>query len=69
MKLLRSTKDKNGENMPHLERSVSACCFKIAIFPFHFSNVKWIWIPLESLKIELNLCIKIYLDYFPGRLK
>ena len=52
-----------------IERSVSVCYFKIAIFHIFFSNTKWIQVSLESLMIELYLHIKIYLDYFPGRLK
>ena len=39
---------------------------KLQFFLFP-SNAKWI-ILLESLIIELYLDIKIYLDYFPGRL-
>ena len=49
-----------------IELSVSACFFKITVIPISFSNVKWIWILLESLIIELCLHVKIYLDYFPG---
>ena len=48
---------------------VSACFFKTKIFAISFSNAKWIYISLESLMIELHLHLKIYLDYFPGRLK
>ena len=50
------------------KRSVSVCSFNIGIFPISFSNAKWIWISSENL-IELYLYVKIYLDYFPGRLK
>ena len=41
-----------------IECSVSACFFKIKIFPISFSNAKWIWISSESLMIELYLHIK-----------
>ena len=46
-----------------------SCFFKIPIFPISFSSAKWRKISLESLMIELYLYLKIYLDYFPGRLK
>ena len=39
------------------------------IFPIFFSNAKWIKISLEGLMIELYLLVKMYLDYFVGRLK
>ena len=52
-----------------IERSVSAYVFKTTIFPIFFSNAKWIWISVEILMIELYLHIKIYLHYFPERLK
>ena len=55
--------------MLRIERNVSACFFKIIIFPISFSNAKWIQISLGSFMIELYLHVKIYLDYFPGRLK
>ena len=45
-----------------IERSVSACFFKIKIFPISFSNAKWIYLSLESLMIELYLHTKSYLD-------
>ena len=51
------------------ECSVSICLFKVTTFPISFFNAKWIYISLESLMIELYLHIKIYLDYFLGRLK
>ena len=41
----------------------------LAIFPISFFNAKWTQTSLESLIIKLYLHIKIYLDYFPGRLK
>ena len=50
-------------------RSFSACFFKTTVFPISFSNAKWIEVSLESLMIELCLRIKIYLGYYPGRLK
>ena len=43
--------------------------FEITIFPISFSNVKWIYLSLESFMIELYLHTKIYFDQFPGRLK
>ena len=49
--------------------SVSACFFKITIFPIPFCNAEWIKISLENLMIELYLHIKIYLEYFPGTLR
>ena len=52
-----------------IERSVSTYLFKTTILPTSFSNAKWIWISVESLMIELYLRIKIYLHYFPRRLK
>ena len=52
-----------------IERSVSTYLFKTTILPTSFSNAKWIWISVESLMIELYLHIKIYLHYFPRRLK
>ena len=52
---------KTSNNL-RIERSFSACFFKITIFPISFSNAKWILISLESLMIELYLHIKIYLD-------
>ena len=47
-----------------IEHSVLACFFKITIFPISLSNVKWI-----SLMLEFYVHTKIYLDYFPRRLK
>ena len=41
----------------------------LAIFPISFFNAKWTQTSLESLIIKLYLHIKIYLDYFRGRLK
>ena len=52
-----------------IECSVSPCFFKITTFPISFSNAKWILISLESEIIEAFLNTKIYLNYFPGRLK
>ena len=43
--------------------------FNIAIFAISFSNAKWVRASLESLMIELYLYMKIYLSYFPGRMK
>ena len=56
-------------NQLRIEQSVFACFFKTIIFPVSFSNAKWIQISLESLTIELYFHLKIYLYYFPGRLK
>ena len=50
-------------------RSVYVCFFNIAISPVFSSNTKLIWISQETLMIELDLYIKIYFVYFPGRLK
>ena len=44
-------------------------CFCMLFYPISFSNAKWIYISLESLMIEVCLHLKIYLDYFPRRLK
>ena len=52
-----------------IEHSDSVCVFNIAIFPISFFNAKWIWTSMECLTIKPYLHIKIYLDYFPGRLK
>lgn len=38
-------------------------------FRISFSSAKWTWISLESLMIEVYLHIKVYLNYFPERLK
>ena len=52
-----------------IERMFLHAFLKITIFPVFFSNVKWMYISLESLVIELYLHLKINLDYFPRRLK
>ena len=61
--------NENTRETLRIEGSVSVCLFNIAIFPIPFSNTKWIWISLEHLMVELYLYIKIYLNYFPGKLK
>ena len=41
---------------------------QFSLFPFLMQ--KWMWTSLESLlTLEFYLDVKIYLDYFPGRLK